>query len=195
MFTVRKCHDLHVKLACQAKSRILFLSTGEIPPWVRGSLLRVGPGKYEWGDTKYNHWFEGEGLLHKFEIKNDVKVQYSSRFVRSKSYVESERRGCIALDSFCTIAPPDPCQNIFGKFFSYFFPPRERADRSNVSVVRIKGQPYASADVTVMCLIDPENLDTVERVNVQAQLSGIKIYTYILSVSELHKKEFRTIHL
>jgi carotenoid cleavage dioxygenase-like enzyme len=29
--------------------------TGEIPTWLNGTLFRNGPGRYEYGDKKYNH--------------------------------------------------------------------------------------------------------------------------------------------
>ncbi len=29
--------------------------TGKIPIWLNGTLFRNGPGRYEYGDKKYNH--------------------------------------------------------------------------------------------------------------------------------------------
>ena len=156
----------------------VFFSIGEIPSYVRGSILRVGPGKYDWGKTRYNHWFEGESLLHKFEIKDGGRAQYSSSFLRTRSYVESEKRGCIALDNFATIAAPDPCKNIFERFFSYFFPPEESTDNCNVHVVTIKGQPVACADIPRMWQIDPDNMKVVESLKVEARLNGKSNFSF-----------------
>ena len=153
-------------------SLLFYFSAGEIPSWLSGSLLRVGPGKYEWGDTKYKHWFDGESLIHKFEIKDGGKVQYSNRFLRSESYTEAEKRGCISMNSFATVAPPDPCKNIFARFFSYFAPPESFTDNCNVNVVNIKGQPVALTEVPTMWRFDPEDLSSVERLNVGEKLGG-----------------------
>jgi beta,beta-carotene 9',10'-dioxygenase len=29
-------------------------------------LLRVGPGRFEWGPDRYRHWFNGSGMIHEF---------------------------------------------------------------------------------------------------------------------------------
>jgi beta,beta-carotene 9',10'-dioxygenase len=29
--------------------------TGEIPEWLSGTLFRNGPGRFEYGDKKFNH--------------------------------------------------------------------------------------------------------------------------------------------
>jgi carotenoid cleavage dioxygenase-like enzyme len=39
---------------------------GELPPWLRGTLLRTGPSKFEVGEQSYNHWFDGLAMLHRF---------------------------------------------------------------------------------------------------------------------------------
>jgi carotenoid cleavage dioxygenase-like enzyme len=42
--------------------------TGELPPWLQGSLLRTGPAKWEVGERTMNHWFDGLAMLHRFGI-------------------------------------------------------------------------------------------------------------------------------
>ncbi|CAH1775269.1 unnamed protein product, partial [Owenia fusiformis] len=44
--------------------------TGTIPSWIKGGFLRNGPGKFEAGKDKYNHWFDGLALLHRFDFDN-----------------------------------------------------------------------------------------------------------------------------
>src|SRR5262245_50547068 len=39
---------------------------GAVPAWLTGTLVRNGPAKFEVGDQKYNHWFDGLAMLHKF---------------------------------------------------------------------------------------------------------------------------------
>ena len=45
------------------------LSTPEnnIPTWLNGSLIKVGPAQFTIGKTKVNHWFDGLAMLYKFE--------------------------------------------------------------------------------------------------------------------------------
>jgi carotenoid cleavage dioxygenase-like enzyme len=32
---------------------------GTFPAWLAGSLLRIGPAKFEAGSHSYRHWFDG----------------------------------------------------------------------------------------------------------------------------------------
>ena len=57
---------------------------GKIPDWLQGSFLRVGPGKFEWGTTAYKHVFDGDCLVHKFQIQNG-QVYYSNRFLEVRN--------------------------------------------------------------------------------------------------------------
>ncbi len=39
---------------------------GNLPDWLRGTLLRNGPGTFHVGQSRYRHWFDGLAMLHKF---------------------------------------------------------------------------------------------------------------------------------
>lgn len=67
----------------------------------------------------YTHWFDGMALMHRFHIE-EGNVTYSSRFLRSDSYVSNSEKNRIVVSEFGTLAMPDPCKNIFARFFSRF---------------------------------------------------------------------------
>ncbi|XP_055798909.1 carotenoid-cleaving dioxygenase, mitochondrial-like isoform X3 [Salvelinus fontinalis] len=92
---------------------------GTIPTWIRGNLLRNGPGKFEFGNQHYNHWFDGMAMLHQFKIE-DGKVTYRSRFLQSDAYKKNSERDRIMVSEFGTVAMPDPCKNFFLRFLSRF---------------------------------------------------------------------------
>lgn len=48
---------------------------GVIPSWLGGSLLRMGPGLFEVGAEPFHHLFDGQAMLHKFDMK-DSRVTY-----------------------------------------------------------------------------------------------------------------------
>ncbi|XP_026854363.2 beta,beta-carotene 9',10'-oxygenase [Electrophorus electricus] len=136
---------------------------GTIPAWVRGSLLRNGPGKFEFGNQTFNHWFDGMALMHRFQIA-DGHVTYSSRFLRSDSYNSNCELNRIVVTEFGTLALPDPCKNLFQRFLSRF----ERmkpTDNANVSFVKYKGDYYVSTETNFMHKVDPETLETKEKVD------------------------------
>ena len=85
---------------------------GNIPPWLKGNLYRNGPGKFEIGDTKYNHLFDGLALLHRFHI-SEGKVEYRSKFLASDTYLTNMKANRIIVSEFGTLRFPDPCKNIF----------------------------------------------------------------------------------
>lgn len=68
---------------------------------------------------RFNHWFDGMALMHRFHIR-EGQVTYSSRFLRSDSYVQNLEKNRIVVSEFGTLAMPDPCKNIFARFFSRF---------------------------------------------------------------------------
>uniref|UniRef100_A0A3Q2NT93 Carotenoid-cleaving dioxygenase, mitochondrial n=1 Tax=Fundulus heteroclitus TaxID=8078 RepID=A0A3Q2NT93_FUNHE len=92
---------------------------GSIPTWINGNFLRNGPGKFEFGNTHYNHWFDGMALLHQFKIQKG-QVTYMSRFLQSDAYKKNSEVDRIVMSEFGTLAMPDPCKNFFQRFLSRF---------------------------------------------------------------------------
>lgn len=144
--------------------------TGHIPEWVNGTLLRNGPGKYEFGKHAYKHWFDGLALLHAFVIDKG-EVMYRSKYLRTQAFVNGEERKRIVYAEFGTAAVPDPCLNIFSRFFSYFTLP-ERTDNSAVNVFKMKGKLFANSDSPNMAEVDPTTLDLLEIVNIKRDLES-----------------------
>ncbi|XP_061818276.1 carotenoid-cleaving dioxygenase, mitochondrial isoform X2 [Nerophis lumbriciformis] len=136
---------------------------GTIPHWIDGSLLRNGPGKFEFGETHYNHWFDGMALLHQFKVK-EGQVTYRSRFLHSDAYTKNSEQDRIVISEFGTITMPDPCKNIFQRFFSRF-EILKPTDNANVSFVKYKGDYYVSTETHLMHRVDPENLETLQQVD------------------------------
>src|SRR5579862_4065311 len=41
---------------------------GEIPSWLNGTLLRIGPGKFETKSQLISHVFDGFGMIYAFDF-------------------------------------------------------------------------------------------------------------------------------
>ncbi|XP_035522004.1 beta,beta-carotene 9',10'-oxygenase-like [Morone saxatilis] len=136
---------------------------GTIPSWINGNLLRNGPGKFEFGNTHYNHWFDGMAMLHQFKIDKG-QVTYMSRFLHSDAYKKNSERNRIVISEFGTIAMPDPCKNFFQRFLSRF-EMIEPTDNASVSFVKYKGDYYVSTETNFIHKVNPENLETLEKVD------------------------------
>ncbi|XP_046759776.1 beta,beta-carotene 9',10'-oxygenase isoform X2 [Gallus gallus] len=136
---------------------------GHIPGWINGNLLRNGPGKFEFGEEKYNHWFDGMALLHQFQLRNGT-VTYQSKFLQSNSYLINNQHNRIVVSEFGTLAMPDPCKSVFARFMSRFDPPKP-SDNANVSYVVYKGDYYVTGENNCMYKVDPETLEMKEKVD------------------------------
>jgi beta,beta-carotene 9',10'-dioxygenase len=75
--------------------------TGDLPDWLRGSLIRNGPGAFSFSDgSAVDHWFDGLAMLYRFTfdpggrasgVDGDA-VHYRNRFLRTDAY-EAARAG------------------------------------------------------------------------------------------------------
>ncbi|NWI07569.1 BCDO2 oxygenase, partial [Tichodroma muraria] len=116
---------------------------GHIPKWINGNLLRNGPGKFEFGNDKFNHWFDGMALLHQFQLAHGT-VTYRSRFLQSSSYLRNSQHSRIVASEFGTLAMPDPCRSVFGRFLSRFEPPRKRDSGKKREVLRFSWRNFSA---------------------------------------------------
>ncbi|XP_053307678.1 carotenoid-cleaving dioxygenase, mitochondrial-like [Spea bombifrons] len=137
--------------------------TGTIPVWIKGNLLRNGPGKFEFGNESYNHWFDGMALMHKFTIENGC-VTYMSRFLESNSYTINKSHNRIVVSEFGTSAMPDPCKSMFQRFLSTFELP-EPTDNGNINFLKYNSDYYVSTETNVIHKVDPETLETRKKVD------------------------------
>lgn len=126
---------------------------GELPAWLQGSLLRTGPAKWEVGEQRMRHWFDGFAMLHRFGI-GDGKVSYSNRFLGSKAYRAAEETGEISYSEFAT----DPCRSLFSRVISLFDP--KISDNANINLVQL-GERFISMTETPLAIeFDGATLET-----------------------------------
>lgn len=93
---------------------------GDLPAWLSGTLLRNGPGVFEietgtGTSHSLDHWFDGLAVLHRFTI-HDGAVRYRNAHLARGLERRIADRGHADHISFGN----DPCQGLFGKFFTLF---------------------------------------------------------------------------
>lgn len=136
------------------------LLRGELPAWLRGRLLRNGPGRSSIGSDRYNHVFDGPALLRQFTIE-DGRVLYQNRFLRSDAYARNLRANRIVVSEFGTVAHPDPCATVFERLASYFS--MDFTDNALVNVMPVGDEVYAMTETPHMTRVDPASLETLEK--------------------------------
>ncbi|XP_055953298.1 beta,beta-carotene 15,15'-dioxygenase-like [Argiope bruennichi] len=135
---------------------------GEIPKWLKGSLIRVGSGLLEVGPDRYNHVFDGLALMHKFSF-NDGHVTYQNRFLRSDAYKTNMKHNRIVVNEFATAGIPDPCKTIFQRFASLFnF--EDLTDNDLVNIILYCDEAYACSETNCIWRIDPDTLESLHKV-------------------------------
>jgi carotenoid cleavage dioxygenase-like enzyme len=128
---------------------------GAPPEWLRGRLLRTGPGKFEVGAEAFSHWFDGFAMLHRFEL-TESGVLYANRFLRSQTWLAAEKAAAIAHDGFAS--------NRRRPFWTRLFQSGsgDMMDNGNVNVA-----VYGAADVVALTetphpvRFDPHTLETL----------------------------------
>ena len=88
---------------------------GRIPSWVQGNFYRNGPGKFEFGEERYAHFFDPLAIAQRFEFSFDftakrTTVKYNSRFIKSRNFVENEKASRIVYPEIGTWAEDDTVQ-------------------------------------------------------------------------------------
>jgi carotenoid cleavage dioxygenase-like enzyme len=140
---------------------------GTIPDWLRGTLLRNGPAKFDFADQTVNHWFDGHAMLHRFEITADG-VTYTNRFLQSNAHTEAERDGKLSYSEFAT----DPCRDLFERVFVMFSGP-EPADNAVVNIDRHADRFIAMTETPMPVEFDPETLETLGPFEYDDDLPGL----------------------
>ncbi len=126
---------------------------GTIPSWLSGTLVRNGPGRFEAGDSRVNHWFDGLAMLRRYEL-SDGTLRYSNRFLRTDAYADAmdgrltgqfgtDTRGWRRLlRTLTSLGLPDP------------------TDNANVHVARIDDSYVALTEAPRRVAFDPVTLET-----------------------------------
>ncbi len=124
---------------------------GSLPPWLRGSLIRTGPAKWEVGERSMNHWFDGLAMLHRFSLE-DGNVSYANRFLETRAYRAARDTDRISYAEFAT----DPCRSLFQRVTTIFSP--KISDNANVNLVKLGERFVAMTETPIPVQFDPDTL-------------------------------------
>ncbi|KAG8172711.1 hypothetical protein JTE90_028669 [Oedothorax gibbosus] len=149
-------------------SEVALTPQGTVPSWLKGNLIRVGCGKTEVGPDRYNSLSDGLALMHRFGFA-EGRVTYQSKFLRSDTYKKNMKANRIVVSEFSTPGCPDPCKTIFQRFTS-LFSLDEMTDNDLVNIIMFGDEAYASSETNCIWKIDPETLESLEKVKLSTIL-------------------------
>ncbi|KAG2469704.1 BCDO1 dioxygenase, partial [Polypterus senegalus] len=160
-----KMQDIYCRNRKETSEPVKTQLKGTLPAWLKGTLLRNGPGMFSVGDTSYNHWFDGLALLHSFTFK-DGEVYYRSKYLQGDTYKCNMEANRIVVSEMGTMAYPDPCKNIFSKAMCYLqhtIP--DFTDNCGTNIIKYGEDYYATSETNYIRKIDPETLETQDKVD------------------------------
>ncbi len=140
-------------------------TTGTIPFWLEGSLLRNGPDQFEVGQRPVEHWFDGLAGLHCFSFHRG-QVSYVNKHLRSPAYQIAKEQGIVNFKTFAT----DPCRVVFKGAATELAPPLPIGDNANVNITRLGERFVALTEVPLPIEFDPQTLETLGIVHFADQL-------------------------
>lgn len=128
--------------------------TGTIPPSLHGTLLRNGPGLFEIGGKKIPQPFDGDGKVAMFAFKDGQMPFFSTRFVRTKAFVEEQRAGRMLYRGAFSVGNPAG---------GWFYNPFDLSVKqiANTGVVRWAGKVLALYERDLPYEMEGSDLKTV----------------------------------
>ena len=126
---------------------------GSVPAWLDGALIRNGPGRFEFGNVRANHWFDGLAMLRRYGF-DDGTVRYTNRFLRTGAFTDA-RTGATAGE----FATTGSLRRQLHRLLTSFGPP-EPTDNANVHVVRVHDHYVALTEAPRRVAFDPDTLET-----------------------------------
>jgi beta,beta-carotene 9',10'-dioxygenase len=124
---------------------------GAMPDWLHGSLLRTGPARFEAGEQKMRHWFDGQAMLHRFSVASG-KVAYANRFLEGRAHRAAEEKRELAYGEFAT----DPCRSLFKRVQTLFAP--GFSDNANINVTKLGERFIAMTETPMPVEFDSDTL-------------------------------------
>jgi beta,beta-carotene 9',10'-dioxygenase len=141
-------------------------SSGTIPKWLSGTLVRNGPIKVTIDGQSNAHLFDGLAMLHAFSFC-DGRVNYTNQFLRSGAYHTVFDKGSLNYGGFAA----DPCRSLFKRFFTFFFPRSHSAiHNANINVAKYAEAYVALTETPLPVQFDLQTLNTLGVFDFQDQL-------------------------
>ncbi len=125
---------------------------GRIPAGLHGTFYRNGPAGLERGGVRYQHWFDGDGMVHAFAIE-PRGVTHRARKVLTEKYKSERAAGRFLYGGAGSRVPnPHPSRD------------NDTSNPANISVVPFDDQLLALWEAGSAYALDLDTLETQRRV-------------------------------
>jgi all-trans-8'-apo-beta-carotenal 15,15'-oxygenase len=122
--------------------------TGRWPAELNGRFYRNGPALFERGGQRYQHWFDGDGMVQQFTF-NGGKVAHRGALVRTHKLLTEQKAGKFVYSAFGSYIPSDvPLQG------------PDSLNPANTSVIEHAGRLMALWEGGSACELNASDLST-----------------------------------
>lgn len=124
---------------------------GNLPAQLHGHLYRNGPARTERGGVRYQHWFDGDGMIQDFHLSSKG-ITHQGRFVQTRKYLREQKAGRFLYRSAGTVVPDaEPAGN------------NDTANVANTALLPWDDELLALWEGGSAYRVDPATLDTLGR--------------------------------
>ena len=138
---------------------------GELPAWLKGSLLRTCPAVFEESGWHAEHWFDGLGMIYAFEIGGSEAVRFHSRLLDCQT-ARDAAEGKTRRGTFGT--------TMVRSFWQRLLEPVPRiTDNTNVNIVKLGDDLVAMTEGDRQIIVDPRTLSPRGTVRYRDELGSV----------------------
>jgi len=124
---------------------------GRWPEALRGTLYRNGPARFERAGWRYDHWFDGDGLMQAWRFGADG-VSHEARMIATAKYQSEQAAGHFLYNGSGSVVPDArPARN------------SDEASPANTAVIQLGDQLLALWEGGSAWTLDPATLATTGR--------------------------------
>uniref|UniRef100_A0A146MFP7 Beta,beta-carotene 9',10'-oxygenase n=1 Tax=Lygus hesperus TaxID=30085 RepID=A0A146MFP7_LYGHE len=152
--------------------------TGDIPKWLKGDFLSIGPGVFDIKDFTVNHWCDGFGVVCKFSILGDkAQVTFTKRHINSDAYNKAKTVGKPVYTEFGTKAYSDPSKGFFSKIMNNVLP--ELTDNETNCIYKLGQTIYLATEsankrtLNVKSLLSEGKVDLTDTMKINLACSHV----------------------
>lgn len=120
---------------------------GRWPSELNGTIYRNGPARFELGDERYRHWFDGDGMVQAWRIHAGA-VHHQAAFVKTPKYVAESSASQFLYPAFGTDIARRPVGN------------NDTVNTANTNALPHAGKLYALWEGGSATELDPSGLAT-----------------------------------
>jgi carotenoid cleavage dioxygenase len=120
---------------------------GRLPRDLQGVFYRNGPGRFELGGERQQHWFDGDGFAQRWQIGGG-RVAHRGRFVATRKFNEESAAGQFLYPAFGTYTVRRPVIN------------NDSVNVANTNLLPLNGRVYALWEGGSATELDPQTLET-----------------------------------